>query len=103
MIGNLGTFGDGTIHVAVVEAFHDIFEVKLLSRMGLSVVMQAHQWLLPAAVCAALIFICQRMRNTQEKVGDGRYGKRRTVVTVVLLVWSVLSLSEVSEFLYFNF
>lgn len=103
MIGRLKVRGDGMIHAAVLEAFQGIFEIKLISRAGGSAVMQAYPWLLPAVVCAALILACQWMRNTQEKVNDGRYGKWRMAATVGLLMWSVLSLSEVSEFLYFNF
>lgn len=103
MIGSLGVRGDGAIHAAVLEAFQGIFEIKLISRLGGSAVMQAYPWLLPVVVCALLILVCQCMRNTQEKVNDGRYGKWRMTATVGLLIWSVFSLSEVSEFLYFNF
>lgn len=103
MIGNLGVIGDGTLHAAVAEAFNGIFEIRVLSRMGLSALMQAYPCLLPAIVCLLFILACQWMRNTQEKVCDGRYGKRRIAVAAALLMWSVLSLSEVSEFLYFNF
>lgn len=103
MIGRLRVHGDGMLHAAVLEAFQGIFEINLISRAGGSAIMQAYPWLLPAVVCAVLILVCQCMRNTQEKVNDGRYGKWRMAATVVLLVWSVLSLSEVSEFLYFNF
>lgn len=103
IISNLGTAGDGTIHEDVLEALNGIFEVKLLGRMGLASVMEACPWLLPVVLSLVLILVCRLMRNTQEKVNDNRYGFRRIVATVGLLVWSVLSLSEVSEFLYFNF
>lgn len=103
IIGRLCVHGDGMIHAAVLEAFQGIFEIKILSRLGGNVRMHSYPWLLPAFVCAALLLACQCMRNTQEKVNDGRYGKRRIAATVALLVWSILSLSEVSEFLYFNF
>lgn len=103
MIGSLGVRGDGAIHAAVLEAFQGIFEIKLISRLGGRAVMQAYPWLLPVVVCALLILVCQCMCNTQEKVNDGRYGKWRMTATVGLLIWSVFSLSEVSEFLYFNF
>lgn len=103
MIGNLGILGGGTIHTAVLEAFQGIFEIKIIGRLGLSGIMQTYPWLLPAVVSAVLIVVCQRMRNTQEKVCGGRYGKWRITVTAALLIWSVLSLSQVSEFLYFNF
>lgn len=65
--------------------------------------MQACSWFMPVVFVLILILVCMIMRNTQEKVNDGRYGARRIVVTVGLLLWSVFSLSDVSEFLYFNF
>ena len=58
---------------------------------------------MPVVFVLILILVCMIMRNTQEKVNDGRYGTRRIIVTVGLLLWSVFSLSDVSEFLYFNF
>ena len=87
----------------LTEAFDKLLEVKLLGWMGLSPLMQACPWLIPAVFVALLVCACLWMRNTQEKVADDRYGLWRIVVTVGLLIWSILSLSEVSEFLYFNF
>lgn len=103
MIKNLGVAGDGRVYEPLIEAFDKLLEVKLLGWMGLGPQMQACPWLIPAVFAALLVCACLWMRNTQEKVADGRYGLWRIVVTVGLLIWSILSLSEVSEFLYFNF
>ncbi|MCM1296446.1 MAG: hypothetical protein NC311_12985 [Muribaculaceae bacterium] len=103
MIENLGVYGDGKLNTGLTEAFDRILEVRLLARLGLGGLAQSCPWLLPAASVFILTLACMLMRNTQEKVNDGRYGAGRIAVTVGLLIWSVLSLSDVSEFLYFNF
>lgn len=103
MIGNLARYGDGKLYGEITESFNQVIEVRLLGRLGLRPVIQACPWVMPVVFVAVLILACLLLRNTQEKVHDGRYGAWRITVTVVLLIWSVLSLSEVSEFLYFNF
>lgn len=103
MIGNLRKLGDGGLYSEVADAFNRIFEVRLLARVGLGRMIVAEPWLMPAAFALILILACMFLRNTQEKANDGRYGAGRIAVTVGLLIWSILSLSEVSEFLYFNF
>ncbi len=103
MIKNLRETGDGRVYEPLTEVFNKLLEVKLLGWLGLSPLIQAWPWLMPSVFAAVLVCACVWMRNTQEKVADGRYGIRRIVTTVGLLIWSILSLSEVSEFLYFNF
>lgn len=103
IIGRLKITDGFEINSALAEALKGIFEIELLGRIGLWSVMQAHTWLLPAALSLILMLVCRLMRNTQEKAKDNMYNFRRIAVTVGLLAWSVLSLSEVSEFLYFNF
>ena len=95
--------GDGKVYSAITDAFNKIFEVKLFERAGFGSLLQIYPWLMLVIFIVILIVACLFMRNTQEKVNDGRYQAGRIVTTVVLLLWSVLSLSEVSEFLYFNF
>lgn len=103
MIKNLTVPGDGRLSSEMAGAFNRIFEVQLLARAGLGGLMETYPWLMPAIFVLVLILVCMLMCNTQEKVNDGRYGTKRIAVTVGLLVWSILSLSDVSEFLYFNF
>lgn len=103
MIGNLARYGDGKLYGEITESFNQIIEVRLLGRLGLQPLIQACPWVMLAVFVAALILACVLLRNTQEKVHDGRYGVWRIILVVVLLLWSILSLSEVSEFLYFNF
>ena len=103
MIKNLQMTGDGKVYSAITDVFNKIFEVNLLERAGFGGLIQTYPWLILVIFLVILMIACLFMRNTQQKVNDGRYHTGRIVTTVVLLLWSVLSLSEVSEFLYFNF
>lgn len=103
MIKNLQVTGDGKVYSAITDVFNKLFEVQVISRAGFGSLIQIYPWLMIVIFIVILIVVCLVMRNTQEKVNDGRYQTGRIVTTVVLLLWSVLSLSEVSEFLYFNF
>lgn len=103
MIKNLQVTGDGKVYSAITDVFNKLFEVQVISRAGFGSLIQIYPWLMLVIFIVILIVVCLVMRNTQEKVNDGRYQTGRIVTTVVLLLWSVLSLSEVSEFLYFNF
>ena len=53
-------------------------------------------------VCIALYAgVC--MKNTHERVAAFTPKFRTSLVTIILLIWSVLSFSEVGTFLYVNF
>ncbi|MDE7205014.1 MAG: MBOAT family protein [Lachnospiraceae bacterium] len=103
MIGNLKVYGDGRLYGEIAEVFNQIIEVRLLGRLGLQPLIQACPWFMLTFFAFLLILACLVLRNTQEKVNDSRYGVKRMMLIVGLLLWSILSLSEVSEFLYFNF
>ncbi len=103
MIRNLGKYGDGRLYGELVTILNQTVEVRLLGRMGLDPLIQSYPWVVPEVFVLLLILACLMLRNTQEKVNDGNYGVWRIVVIVVLLLWSIMSLSEVSAFLYFNF
>jgi hypothetical protein len=87
----------------ITETFNNLIEIKFLYRAGFGSMIDLY----PAVPLLIFVFIillaCFFMRNTQEKAADGRYNGKRIAVTVILMVWSILSLSDVSEFLYFNF
>jgi D-alanyl-lipoteichoic acid acyltransferase DltB (MBOAT superfamily) len=95
--------GDLTILSDITDMFNNLVEVKFIYRMGFGGVIEAYPILPLVLFMLAVLLACFFMRNTQEKAADGRYNGRRIAVTVVLMIWSILSLSEVSEFLYFNF
>ena len=86
-----------------MEVFDKLIEVRLLKRFGLSGLLEAVPDATIWGVLVLLVFCVLLLKNTQEKVKLEKYNGLRSVLTVVLLVWCVISLSDVSVFLYFNF
>lgn len=54
-------------------------------------------------VVAFGLFASIFMKNTSERLKEFKPSKKMVAVTVLLLVWSILSMSEVSNFIYVNF
>lgn len=49
------------------------------------------------------LFASTKMKNTDERVAEFIPSKKMVAVTVLLLIWSIMSLSNVSNFIYVNF
>ena len=95
--------GGGDISQNIIEKIGDLVEIRLLYRLGLGNIISQYPYLPCVLILLVLWFAVYFMKNTQEKLESKNLGVARSVITVFLLVWSVISLSDVSEFLYFNF
>lgn len=100
--GRLFTGGHG-MYASFADCFNGLVEVSILRRIGFGALMERYPCCLLLLFVIALVLACFFMRNTQEKAEAMQFTNRKAVVTVILLVWSILSLSEISEFIYFNF
>lgn len=87
----------------IIETVGELVEVRMLYRLGLGGIMNQYPSLTCVLILVILMFAVLFMKNTQEKIVSRKYGFKRSLITVFLIVWSVISLSDVSEFLYFNF
>lgn len=87
----------------ITDTFDNLMEIRLLKRFGLGSLLEASMDVTVWGMLILLIMAVFFMKNTQEKVPAGKYNWQRSLFTVVLLVWCIISLSDVSEFLYFNF
>lgn len=91
----------------VTEAFCEIVEVRFLYRVfrtaGLSGVLERFTWLPVSAFTCICLIACFTMKHTQEKTERLRLTRAKLFTVVILMFWSILSLSEISEFLYSNF
>ena len=101
--GRLFLGGSGKLYQPIAESFQSLVEVSILYRAGLGNLMERIPWLFPAMFVLILFLACFTMKNTKEKVAVMQLTKRKMVVVVVLMIWSILSLAEISEFIYFNF
>ena len=87
----------------VIDVFDKLIEIRMVKRLGLASVLDNHVNIAIWSILALLVMSTVFMRNAQEKINDSKYNVVRSVLTTILLVWSIISLSDVSEFLYFNF
>ena len=94
---------EGGLASAIIEKVGDLVEIRMLYRLGLGGLMEQYPYLPCILILVVLWAAVFFMKNTQEKIVTKRYGAVRSLVTILLIVWSVISLSDVSEFLYFNF
>ena len=97
------TVAGGGIASAIVEKVGDLVEIRLLYRLGFGRFFEQYPYLPCITILVVLWLAVFFMKNTQEKLTCKKYGILRSLVTIFLIVWSVISLSDVSEFLYFNF
>lgn len=101
-----GGFG-GEIYQPITEKFQEIVEISFLCRAGrmagLGGLLERCPWLPVTAFTGISLTACFTMKHTQEKAENLILSGRKLLVVVILLFWSIMSLSEISEFLYFNF
>ena len=85
--------------------FMDIPELYLLKRVCNIIAPQMTGWiyLIAFIVLLSICIILLRGKNPEDMVKEGKYTTKTAIFLAVILVWSVISLSGVSTFLYFNF
>lgn len=94
---------DWIISPAILEKVNNLLEIRIFVRVGLSDIVGEYSWFPCVLIMIALLLAVLFMKNTQEKMVMEKYGVLRSVFVVGLLVWSIISFADVSEFLYFNF
>lgn len=99
----LFTGGFGAVYEPITIAFHELVEIGFLYRLGLGGLMERFPFLALTAFTVIMLFACLTMKNTQEKTDTLKLTGKKLVTVVILMIWSILSMSEISEFLYFNF
>ena len=95
--------GAGSIYQPITDSFQDLIEISFLYRAGLGSIISRFPYLPVVTFTAASLLACFTMRNTQEKTSDLKFTNRTLLTAAGLMFWSIISLSEISEFLYFNF
>ncbi len=78
-------------------------EILLLYKFGLRVITD-HFYAFPLLVFLAVVLGFTFFgKNTRDKLEQFSYSRKQMLLTVFLLFWSIVSLSNVSQFLYVNF
>lgn len=95
--------GGGWIQDFLYEGFEDKMEVALLMRLDVIHLLQKMPGLIFVLFFLGVLLACVVMKNTQEKIKSFQPTTGKLLVTMCLIFWSVISLSGISEFIYFNF
>ncbi|MBQ8326894.1 MAG: MBOAT family protein [Lachnospiraceae bacterium] len=103
LIKQLFTGGLGPIHTSLISYFEKLVETNILYHIGLGSIFTNLPWLPLTLFIVTVLCCCFVLKNTQEKVSVMKFTNRTIISIVLLLVWSILSLSGISEFIYFNF
>lgn len=108
LLKQIGQWQFGPVNQTFVEYFNELTEVRLLGRLGIQGIIDAYPAVLLLAFLAVLLLAVWFFKNTEEQTAalqfenTKRYGWKMAEA-VLLLTWSILSLSNISEFIYFNF
>ncbi len=108
ILKKLGAGQFGAVSQHFTQYFNELTEMRFLSRFGMQGLLErfpAMPIFVLLALCFVIVFFC---KNTKEKTEQFCFeqGKKyvgKMLFAVVLLTWSILSLSNISEFIYFNF
>ncbi len=95
--------GFGPVYQPLIDTFGDLTEMKFLYRAGLGGIMTSYPWLMLSLFTVISLAACFTLKNTQEKTAQLTLSNKKFMVVVILMLWSIMSLSGISEFLYFNF
>ena len=95
--------GFSEIYLPISKAFQEIIEMRALYRMGLGTVISNYPGLFPILFVTIVVIACVTMRNTQEKINKMKLSTGKLLAVVGLMIWSIISLAEINEFIYINF
>lgn len=93
----------GELYQPITEYFNGLISTTVLYRLGFKVWIRQYPGMLFYGFIVILLYAVCKMKNTQEKVAEFDYSWKKIVVITFLMIVSIVSLSQVSEFLYFNF
>ena len=83
--------------------FNTITEFRIISRLGLQGMVDSKPWLLLSIVLIICMILIWFTRNTQERIERFTPTWKKCVAFVTIMTLSILSMSQVTEFIYYNF
>lgn len=95
--------GMGTVESSLIQAVNDLVEIRMICRLGFQGIVDKLPYMPAIMLGVILLLLTFAAKNTHERAEEFCFSKKQTAVTVLLMFWSIISLSGVSVFLYSNF
>ena len=101
MLSNILKFNFGSINADIASAFY-LTEFEAISTVfGIGILSNPILYLLLFSIFS--LFAVVFMKNTNERLDSHKPTMRSAIISIVLLVWCILSFSGVSTFVYLDF
>lgn len=103
LLRKMVTGGFGSIDSEINESISKVLEVSLLERVDVLDIFERLPGIYSILFVSILTFICLFTRNSITRQKQMKLTVFYGVLTIILLFYCILSLSGISEFIYFNF
>ncbi|SDA66245.1 D-alanyl-lipoteichoic acid acyltransferase DltB, MBOAT superfamily [Lachnospiraceae bacterium G11] len=103
MIKRLFTAGLTNCNASLFCDFNTITEIRIISRLGLQGAIDVVPWFLTVVVLSTCLIIILFTENSTERIARFKPTWKKCSAFVVIMTWGILSMSQVTEFIYFNF
>ena len=103
LLWSMFTAGLTHCNAPLFYGFNTITEIRIISRLGLQGVIDAVPWIMAINVliiCMILVFFTE---NSTERIEKFKPTWKKCSAFVVIMALSILSMSQVTEFIYYNF
>lgn len=95
--------GGWVLKQKIVDYFLGLIEIRILGRLGLSAFLEEYAVICILLSFMILILVCIFKKNVVEKCDKGVFNIKRGIWVSLLMLWCIISLSNITEFLYFEF
>jgi alginate O-acetyltransferase complex protein AlgI len=96
------SFNFGEINESIVMEFFSISDFKVLSKLSSIVILSDTKMCMLLLTLLSLLLV-SLTKNTNERIEVFKPTALNSCISIILVVWCVISFSGVSTFLYFNF
>lgn len=103
MIVKIFTGGFGKLDARITEYVSELAEVSIFSKLDVAGVMDIVPGIFVFALLVISLIFVWKENNVQKVLAEVTLAKKRIIITVIVLVWSLVSLTGHSEFIYFYF
>jgi len=93
----------GKIHTSILDSFFSVELDAILRLLPGRNILDIYPYFFVVLYFLVVVFLLLGSKNSYEKMAVFKPTMKNSIITAGLLLWSILSFSDVSVFLYFNF